>query len=134
MIKPLTSIAVFLVVCATVCSADLKREKWHLPTREYEAYDSVMVPVIDFALIQKIQVGATLEEVKKITGFTPVDYGIHPTYAILETKVDEEYYEVAFLHGESRKVEAISFRKGPWKKKAEANQIITAQRASRVAD
>ena len=108
----------FIAACASGFTAELKRERWHVPNREYEEYDSVAVPVIDFALIQKIHTGMSFEEVKKITGFSPIDYTIHPAYAILGTEVDHEYYEVAFLHTKDRVVEAISFRPSPWKKKA----------------
>jgi hypothetical protein len=110
------AIVLLAFVASSSFAADLKHEAWHKPVREYEQSDSVMVPVIDYALIQKIEVGMTFDEVKHIAGLAPVDYYIHPDYAILETKVGEDYYEVAFLHKKSQTVEAISYRKSPWKK------------------
>ena len=112
-------VAVFAVAAVTVLGADLKREPWHTPIREYQAYDSVLFPEVDYALIQKIKVGMTFEEVKKLTGFLPVNYHIHPDYALLGTKVGDDHYEVAFLHKNGQKIQAISFRK---MKKSEPNQ------------
>ena len=101
---------------STGFAADLKHEDWHKPLREYEPRDSVMVFVVDYSLIQKVRAGMTFEEVKRIVGFAPLDYYIHPDYSILETKVGEDYYEAAFLHKKSHTVEAMSYRKSPWKK------------------
>src|SRR6266702_2373606 len=98
-------------VAMTSFADDLKHEAWHKPLRELEPRDSVFVPLIDYALIQKIKVGMTFEDVKQVAGFAPLDYYIHPDYAVLETKVGADYYEVAFLHKKSQKVEAISYRK-----------------------
>ena len=110
------TIILLAFIASSGFSADLKREAWHKPLREYEPRDSVLVFMVDYALIQKVRVGMTFDEVKHIVGFAPVDYYIHPDYAILETKVGEDYYEVAFLHKKSHTVEAISYRKSPWKK------------------
>jgi hypothetical protein len=127
---PFTKAIVLLAFSATtILATDLKHEDWHKPLREYEARDSVLVPTIDYALIQKLKVGMTFEQVKQITDSAPVDYYIHPDYAILETKVGEDYYEVAFLHKKSRKVEAISYRKTQMKK--EPNKSLQATRDGR---
>jgi hypothetical protein len=116
-------------VASTSFAADLKHEDWHKPVREYEPRDSVLVQVVDYALIQKIKVGMTFEEVKRLTHVEPVDYYIHPNYSILETKVGEDYYEVAFLHKKSHIVEAISYRKSPWTK--EPNKSLQPPPGSR---
>ena len=122
--KPFIVLFLLFSVCHAGFADVPKQEAWHSPIREYAAYDSVLVPLVDFAAVQKVKVGASFEEVKTITGFTPVDYTIHPGYAILETIIDGQYYEVAFLHGKDKKVEAISFRRSPWMGHERANQAL----------
>lgn len=108
--KRISTIYIYFLACCTVFSTDLKREKWHVPIREYKSSDSSGVPFVEFALIQKIEVGTTLEVVKKITGIAPVNYYIHPNYAVLATKINFIPYEAAFLLTNDKKVQAISFR------------------------
>ena len=109
-------VLVLVVASGAAFAANLKQQDWHKPVREYEPRDSVLIPTIDCVLIQKIKVGMTFDEVKQIAGFAAVDYYIHPDYAVLFTKVADEYYEVALLHKKSKKIEAISYRNSPWKK------------------
>jgi hypothetical protein len=98
-------------IATTSFAADLKHEVWHKELRPFMPGDSVIVPMIDYALIQKLKVGMTFKDVKQVAGFAPLDTYTHPDYAVFETKVDGVYYEVAFLHKKSHKVEAISYQK-----------------------
>ena len=120
--KLLILVVVAFATGAEGLAAELTREKWHEPEREYEAYDSVAIPLVDFAAIQKTRVGMSLKKVRKITGFAPVDFYIHPAYAILSTEVEGVLYEVAFWHGKSQNVLAISFRS--WSRSGKANKAV----------
>jgi len=127
--------AVVVIVSVAVLAADVKREAWHTPIREYQDYDSVIFPVGDYALIQKIKIGMTFDEAKELTGFSPVNYYIHPDYALLATKVGEDIYEVAFLHQKGPQIKAISFRRIEMKK-PEPNKapVPTATAVTPAAD
>jgi hypothetical protein len=83
---------------------------WHRPHREYQAYDSLLVGTVDYALVQRIQVGMTLTEVAQLVGTQPVDYPIDRDYAILCTYIHMQPYEVALRHVGGDTVTAISFR------------------------
>ncbi|MGC3960641.1 MAG: hypothetical protein QM813_22720 [Verrucomicrobiota bacterium] len=84
---------------------------WHKPQREYQVYDSVAFLVVDYALVQRIRIGMSLTEVAKLVGTEPIDYSIHPDYALLCTEIDGQAFEVALRHGREKVVTAISFKR-----------------------
>src|SRR5690348_2232400 len=83
---------------------------WHRPQREYQAYDSVLFSVVDYAMVQRIRVGMTLTDVGALVGTQPIDYYIDPDYALLCTEIGGQPFEVALRHGSQNVVTAISFR------------------------
>ena len=111
------SLFIFVCIAATLSACHTTTKPavappaaWHRPQREYQAYDSVLFVTVDYALVQRIRVGMTLTQVARLVGTEPVDYYIHPDYALLCTDIRGQPFEAALRHGGGDTVTAISFR------------------------
>ena len=70
-----------------------------------------LIDKITILEIKKIKIGMTLEDVLKTIDRQPVKYGIHPEYALLNTIINYNIWEVAFRYNKQNIITDISYKK-----------------------